>query len=741
MGAAASTCVALSVATGAAAEPPMHAIGPVPLVPEASAVPLDQVSDGLQYALIDTQTRIDSRERVTFRRMAVKALNERGVERAANIELRFDPSYQTLTLHTIQLRRDGRVIPKLAGAKIEVLQREAGLESLIYDGTRTAHAFLSDVRVGDVVEYAYSLRGHNPVFGGRHFGGFDLQYGIPVERLHARLLWPSERPLHWKHHNQAAGARITELGEQRAFTWDLRKVAARTVDTDAPSWYDPYPSVQWSEFADWKAVNDWALPLYETRRRPASALTAVIDRLTAQHPDPASRLVAALQFVQSEVRYLGIEVGPGSHAPNPPDVVLARRYGDCKDKTLLLLSLLRGLGIEAAPALVHTQMRHAIEAFQPSPGAFNHVLVRARLDGQTHWLDPTRSTQRGGLAQIAQSDFGRALVVAPDVRGLSPMAGEQARLHRREVRATLDAREGVGKPARYTVATTAHGAAAEALRASLSTQSREALQKQYLDFYARYFGAAEVVAPLVVEDDERANRLTLTEHYRLNEFWKRSDEKARVDGQIEVPDLSEYLRRPASLVRRAPLAIGHPARLDLVTEVQLPEAWSIEPEKSLVEDTAFRVSREVAWDERLRHITLTDHYETLADHVAPDELARYAGNLEKARTQSGYVIYKHDAAPAAAGSGSVYWLPAVLGTLVLLGTAGIHRPRPWLPPTGRTGPRASAAGCCCLRWACRCPSCAWARTCWSCGRPCPPNDGCRWPTRPAPPTTPCSARC
>lgn len=676
--------LALAAATSTWASPAMHRVGPTPdwvepVVPEEVTPPPEQVSEGKQYLLFDTQTRVDGADKVTFRHVAVKALNERGVEQAANIELGFDPSYQTLTLHAINLRRDGRVIGKLAAARVEVLQREAGLESLIYDGSRTAHVFLEDVRVGDVVEYAYSLRGHNPVFAGRHFSGFSLQYGVPVARLHARLLWPAGRPIHWRLLNAAPEPVAATTGAYRAYTWDQRGVAARTVESDSPSWFDPYPAVQWSEFADWAAVRDWALPLYR-RETAGPRVQAAIRQLAAQHAEPAQRLAAALQYVQAEVRYLGIEVGPGSHAPNRPELVLERRYGDCKDKTLLLLTLLQGLGIEAAPALVHTELRHSIESFQPSPGAFNHVLVRAQVDGQTYWLDPTRAPQRGQLAQITQVDFGRALVVATDARGLSPMAGDAARVHRREVRATLDARNGVGKPARYTVATTAHGAAAEALRAALGTQSREALQKQYLNFYAGYFGDADVAAPLDVHDDLPTNRLTVTEHYLLKEFWKHSGEKARTDAQIEVPDLSEYLRRPASLVRHAPLAIGHPARLEVVTEVQLPEPWDIKLEETEVEDAAFRFSRRMAWDERLRLITFTDQYESLADHVMPEELARHADKLAKARLDSSYVLFKQDAAPAAARGGSIYWLPAVVGTLVLLGSAwGARRLYHWDP--------------------------------------------------------------
>src|SRR5690606_12491954 len=119
-----------------------------------------------------------------------------------------------------------------------------------------------------------------------------------------------------------------------------------------------------------------------------TSIESEIKRIASTETSDEGRLLAALRFVQGEIRYLGVEVGPGSHAPSPPDQVLARRLGDCKDKTLLTVTLLDRLGIEAHPPLVATGLRRAIAQRLPSPGAFDHVIVLAKLDGQFIWLDP-----------------------------------------------------------------------------------------------------------------------------------------------------------------------------------------------------------------------------------------------------------------------------------------------------------------------------------------------------------------
>ena len=110
--------------------------------------------------------------------------------------------------------------------------------------------------------------------------------------------------------------------------------------------------------------------------------------------DPEARVSAALRFVQDEVRYLGLEVGP--HSLEPHDAEPCSYAASATARTSL------------APGHAAARARHrrgsCARAFvapapgdgsEPSPYAFDHVIVRARLGGQEHWLDPTASFQRG----------------------------------------------------------------------------------------------------------------------------------------------------------------------------------------------------------------------------------------------------------------------------------------------------------------------------------------------------------
>jgi Domain of Unknown Function with PDB structure (DUF3857)/Transglutaminase-like superfamily len=643
--------IALALSVGGFAAAAEYRIAPTPewvsTVAPGPATPelVEQSSDGVFYALVDTQVLLGKSDRTFYRRFASKALSVRGVESIANIEVSFDPDYQTLFLHSINVLRDGQSIAKLADAEVKLLQRETELDAQIYDGSKTASVFLKDVRVGDTVEYSYSLRGRNPVFGARDFGSFALHYGIPVGRIHARLLAPTERPILLAPRNTKIQPERSETSNLVTYTWDLTAIKAAPVDNDAPGWFDPYELVEWGEFRDWREVSQWALPLYAPLPL-TEPLKREVQRIAAAESTPEARLLAVLKLVQQEVRYLAISIGRGSHAPNDPNLVWERRFGDCKDKTLLMLSMLQALGIGAHAALVDTERGRALLHRSPSPGQFDHVLVAATINGKHHWLDPTRAPQSGDLTHVYQPDFGVALVVAPNTQALSTMDTIAPRVNARKVEVTINAGDGFTQPIEYTVKTTHRGRSADITRSDLANTGLDELQKKYLNFYRSDFPQISRIQPLAVKDDAARNSIVTTERYRITDHAVLDKDSKRFEANIPAPDIAEFLHQPDTLVRNSPLAQTFPLDVTVITTVALPDLnWDIDAESHRVKDASFQFEREVT--HKNRTLRIEDHFKTTTDAVSAAKLPQYVANLDRARTATSYGLsWPSEAAPA-----------------------------------------------------------------------------------------------
>lgn len=642
----------------------------VPLQPDVDfEVPTDQTSDGVYYLLSDRQIRAEGHTTHSYSHYAATAFNVTGIESIANVDIAFNPAYQTLTLHSIRVIRNGTAIEKLHNAEVRILQREPDLERLIYDGRKTAHVFLDDVRQGDIVEYAYSLNGRNPVFGDRHFGMLRLNWAVPVRHVYGRLLLPAGPDLTVVTRNTELKPTVHQRGGQQEYVWEQREVAPVKVEKDAPAWYQPHAQVQWSAYPDWPAVARWAAPLYAV---PAVSgrIRQVIDSIATSSSDDEARLLAALRFVQSEIRYLGVEVGVGSHRPSHPDVVLERRFGDCKDKTLLLLTLLDGLGIEAHAALVDTEGTRILREQLPTPGAFDHVLVRARLNGIDYWLDPTFNPQGGTLAALHQPNHAYALVVDPKAGDLVAMASPNRPLPRVSIHSMIDSRAGFDAPASYTVTTTAENGAADRQRQILASKSHLELQNNYLNFYANRYPEIRVAAALEVSDDEQQNRLALTERYEIDTLWRPSENSGRITANISAVDLRDRLPSAGSTKRTAPLAVPYPLNISQVTEVLLPEPWPIEPGSTTIEDSVFTFTREIA--NSGSRLVFTDTFITHTDHVAATEVSRYQANLQRVHDELDYSLWFTDTLPKAWFE-RFNWMVGLIAVLLLVTWAELAR--------------------------------------------------------------------
>ena len=620
--------------------------------------PAGPVTEGFEVLLVDRQEAVLPSGHESYRHVAYRLLDEGAVQDHSQIEIDFDPLYERITLHAVTVWRDGRAINQLQSRRIRVSQRESQADYQIYDGSLSLDVLLEDVRRGDIVEYSYTRRGANPVFGDHYMSAVTLQETVPLHRLEFRVLWPRGRPLFVRPRRTEVRPTVRDDGAYREYVWRVHDVPAELLDADLPSWYDALPEIQLSDFASWAAVAAWGDSLFPVNDAATAALAGPLADIRAAHPDTLARVLAALRFVQDEIRYLGVEIGVNSHQPYPPAVVLRRRYGDCKDKALLFVTLLRALGVSARPALVSTSYGSHLAAFQPTAALFDHVVVVLDLDGGRHWVDPTALYERGGLDD-ATPLFGAALVLGGGADSLVAIPDVPAAHPVTDVTVSMTLR-GADSAATMRVNTRYSSQAADDVRASVRATSAVELQRRYQDYYARLYPAIRSEAPPTVEDDDVANVLRTTERYEVPEFWHQSSSGEGIVGTFEPLEGSLSIPPATSAARTMPLAVAYPVHIRYTIEARIASGWSIRTHSESLETAAarFRYGVEAHGDV----LRLTYEYETLADHVAPERVPDHQAKLARARKLLSFSVM-----PPASGAASAKWTnPDELNWSVLL---------------------------------------------------------------------------
>ena len=349
--------------------------------------------DAPAIVLFDNQARLDGALATTYVDTATRAATPAMLAQMGNLSIPWMPDRGDLTIHRLEIVRDGKTIDLIAaGQKFTVLRREQQMEQNVLTGALTATLSVEGLQVGDVLRSSFSISQSDKALGARAM----IVAMTPAAPFRAgfarsRLVWPRAQAAKWR--GYAAGLATTErdVGDLHEVTVALPLPKAPDMPEDLPDRLRRLPIVEATNFADWADVSRTLAPLYATDGliAPGSPLDREVAAIAAAESDPLRRAQRALELVQGKVRYLAVGMNGGALTPQPPARTWELRYGDCKAKTLLLLAMLHRLGVEAEPAVASVQMGAIVATRLPSAAAFDHILVRATIGGETLWLDGT----------------------------------------------------------------------------------------------------------------------------------------------------------------------------------------------------------------------------------------------------------------------------------------------------------------------------------------------------------------
>lgn len=461
---------------------------------------------------------IDLPLRAHYRRRCLHLATPQAVEEMSNIEFAIDSNGSQLVVHHIRVIRNGTARECAMRDCFRIIQPEQARRSLVYNGELLAILFLKDVRPGDLLDIASSTYDTNPTIPDQHFGIIPLSplRETDIYQFVIRLPVSCETKLDTPDSLMALPSReVTEHTDgTTSHVYYQEKTPPVLPSLAHPAWYCPYPQLSWASKNTWKEVSARVHSMWDTY-----ILTGLNDPLIHQTLDTIRadanddhRCLAdlAIRWVRDEIRYLALADGMGSYVPNSPSQVVERRYGDCKDKSVLLACLLRKLGWDACPALVHSSDAHKVKTRLPSLGAFDHAIVRLCKDDETYWIDPTNTGPGGLPIPGASLQFAYALPLHEGGHDLAKLPEATSRqnsieviedIHYSKDKLTID------------IETIARGSEADNLRASIENQQ---IEESLLKFVGSFYNNPRFSQPLIQQDESTTNEFRLVEQYEAD---------------------------------------------------------------------------------------------------------------------------------------------------------------------------------------------------------------------------------
>jgi len=570
--------------------PTDHSISVADSVPDrlaaAGRVDLGHFGDGSAAVVIGDWKDFAEDASGTFvltERRAMRVLNRRSAERYLQAVGQENNDTKVESIQAWTIAPSGRVTQS---SKKDLITQADYPAFELFSDDRVKMINISGAEDGSLVGYQVVTRGRDLING----MNFLMEQEIPIREGELHVSVPSGSMRWFVNHPD----RI-EVVSQSANDATFRTVNRPGIadEPDAPP-FDSlaanvvvnYDSKGPSALESWEEAGRENHQLYTDSDKPGTEIVSQVETLAAGKSDDLSKIDALYNFVSRQIRYVAIEIGIGGYQPHPAADVYKNKYGDCKDKANLLVSMLGHVGLRAYPVLVGTRGHVEADPKMPTLATFDHVIVALPISAslrpavaqfpafdpksQIFWIDPTSEVDP--LGQVPEMDQGVYVLISyPDHGDLqripeSPIE-KNGLAYKAHVRLQADGSGIADVEVGYL------GASSSRMHYVYRGLSQSDILKRFENRIANYVSQAEFRSASISGIDD--SRQQVAEKYS---FTGNFSSASSGDSWFLAPLFLNGLAVPevGSRPRLLPLDIGTPERIKGEYRVELPAGMRIE---------------------------------------------------------------------------------------------------------------------------------------------------------------------
>jgi transglutaminase-like putative cysteine protease/tetratricopeptide (TPR) repeat protein len=479
--------------------------------------------------------------------------------------VRFEPGRQEVEI------RKARILRRSANQDIEISEATGRDErelsepwyGLYYD-TRADIVAFENLRAGDVVEVQYTVAdvGYSNEFAD-YFGDFEMIADtLPTRRWDYTLIAPKTRTFYFNQPRVAGlGPKTESRDAEILYKFEARNVPRVVSEPAMPGFAEVAPYLHISTYRTWEDVGRWYWNLVADQMKDDGTLAKAAAQATVGLTTTLDKVKAIHRLVVENTRYVGLEFGIHGYKPYKSTQVFQRRFGDCKDKATLIMTLLRSVGVEAELVLLRTRHGGRIDEAPASLAVFDHAI--AYVPTLDLYLDGT--AEFSGLAELPAEDQD-TMALRVSARGAklvrTSMLAPESNLALRKWQVDLHEDSSADVTEELTIA----GQAAHEWRSHYQTAGERS--ERYAKVWSGRFAGA-VLAEVAMDIGER-NRPVLVRSRvsvpRMGE-WLANGEMSLPTSSREADFTSTYARLGQ---RRWPLVLGYPWRHEEQVTYKLP---------------------------------------------------------------------------------------------------------------------------------------------------------------------------
>ncbi|MCB9366821.1 MAG: DUF3857 and transglutaminase domain-containing protein [Calditrichaeota bacterium] len=560
----------------------------------------------------------------TLRQYRVALLSDRALQEYAQDITVYNLGYDTVEIAAARVHMpDGRVIDVDTSSIKDVPLPAFG--KFFLQNVREKIVTFPALEKGAEIEVRLREITHEPPMDGQFNMSEYFEHSDPVQNKVVEVSIPESMPLRWKVRGEGVGHAESRQNGRVEHSWQIQDVPQMVPEPGMPPFAEVTRQLLATTIPDWETWSKWYDELAEPEMVADSAIIAEVAALTkGKSRDEAIR--AIFQFVSNKIRYVdtaftGRKAG---YKPESAATTYRNKYGVCRDKAALMVTMLREAGVRADITLMNPAWK--IDGEMPVD-QFNHAIVTVWAGDKKIYVDPTVEKTTEFLAANEQDRAVLTCTSEGDDLEWTPVEDPEKNLYRVSANSVVDNAGGFTSD----ITITTRGLPDLVLRSymqSISPQEREIVFKsivQRLSPRARledlnFTDFADLDKPLEIRLKVTADEYVI----EAGSFWLINS----VAQGRDLDFLSSWLLSGSELTeRRYPLRLESTFALQMSETLEYPKGMRVRslPEKVNVEQNEFKLSRDC--DSSGRKVTVRQALELRSLDIP---LSRYPDLLQLA---------------------------------------------------------------------------------------------------------------
>lgn len=238
-----------------------------------------------------------------------------------------------------------------------------------------------------------------------------FQTDEPILYKKLKISIPSEKKIKYKIIGMESDFKIERQDEENIYLLEASDSSQIKPEEFMPPLSEIASRVVFSTYENWEHASEKFSRSFYKAIEPTEEIKKFAEQLIKECRRKDEKLEKIFLYVARNIRNVPLKLGVAGYECHPAKIVLENRYGDWRDKSVLLVSLLKAVGIEAYPAMVNSKKSPLVEEV-PSLKQFDMILVAIpRENGSYFFLNPFADSSLFGYFYYGRN--AEALIIKP----------------------------------------------------------------------------------------------------------------------------------------------------------------------------------------------------------------------------------------------------------------------------------------------------------------------------------------